>query len=48
MFVWTTRGRKAFKTIPKDQIERITRMAVNQVLYNVFFSNWFDLAAVYW
>ena len=36
MFVWTTRGRKVFKTIPEDQFERTKIMAANQGLYNGF------------
>jgi putative membrane protein len=36
MFVWTTRGRKVFKTIPADQFEKTKVMAANQGLYNGF------------
>lgn len=36
MFVWTTRGRKVFKTIPEDQFEKTKIMAANQGLYNGF------------
>ncbi|MES2746988.1 MAG: DUF1304 domain-containing protein [Bacteroidota bacterium] len=36
MFVWTTRGRKVFKTIPPDQFEKTKVMAANQGLYNGF------------
>lgn len=36
MFVWTTRGRKVFKTIPPDMFEKTKVMAANQGLYNGF------------
>lgn len=36
MFVWTTRSRKVFKTIPSDQFEKTKVMAANQGLYNGF------------
>lgn len=36
MFVWTTRGRKVFKTIPPDLFEKTKVMAANQGLYNGF------------
>jgi putative membrane protein len=36
MFAWTTRGKKVFKTIPKDQFEKTKVMAANQGLYNGF------------
>lgn len=36
MFVWTTRARKVFKTIPADQFEKTKVMAGNQGLYNGF------------
>ena len=36
MFVWTTRGRKVFKTIPTDMFEKTKVMAANQGLYNGF------------
>jgi putative membrane protein len=36
MFVWTTRGRKVFKTIPSDMFEKTKIMAANQGLYNGF------------
>jgi putative membrane protein len=36
MFAWTTKGRKAFKTIPKDLFEKTKVMAANQGLYNGF------------
>lgn len=36
MFVWTTRGRKVFKTIPSDLFEKTKVMAANQGLYNGF------------
>lgn len=34
MFVWTTRAKKVFKTIPEDQFEKTKVMAANQGLYN--------------
>ena len=36
MFVWTTHGRKVFKTIPADMFEKTKVMAANQGLYNGF------------
>lgn len=36
MFVWTTTGRKVFKTIPSDMFEKTKTMAANQGLYNGF------------
>ena len=36
MFVWTTRGRKVFKTISADMFEKTKVMAANQGLYNGF------------
>ena len=36
MFVWTTRARKVFKTIPADMFEKTKVMAANQGLYNGF------------
>jgi putative membrane protein len=36
MFVWTTIGRKVFKTIPSDMFEKTKVMAANQGLYNGF------------
>ena len=36
MFVWTTRARKVFKTIPVDMFEKTKVMAANQGLYNGF------------
>ena len=36
MFVWTTRARKVFKTIPEDQFEKTKVMAANQGFYNGF------------
>ena len=36
MFVWTTRARKIFKTIPVDMFEKTKVMASNQGLYNGF------------
>ncbi len=36
MFVWTTKGKKVFKSIPEDQFEKTKIMAANQGLYNGF------------
>lgn len=36
MFAWTTRAKKVFKTIPKDQFEKTKVLAANQGLYNGF------------
>ena len=36
MFVWTTRGPKVFKTIPKALFEPTKVLAANQGLYNGF------------
>ena len=36
MFVWTTVGKKVFKTIPKDLFEPTKTLAANQGLYNGF------------
>jgi putative membrane protein len=36
MFAWTTKGKKAFKTIPADLFEKTKVMAANQGLYNSF------------
>jgi putative membrane protein len=36
MFAWTTKGKKAFKTIPADLFEKTKVMAANQGLYNGF------------
>jgi putative membrane protein len=36
MFVWTTKARKVFKTIPADLFEKTKVMAANQGLYNGF------------
>jgi putative membrane protein len=36
MFLWTTRGKKVFTTIPEDQFEKTKVMAANQGLYNGF------------
>lgn len=36
MFAWTTKGKKAFKTIPGDLFEKTKVMAANQGLYNGF------------
>ena len=36
MFAWTTKGKKAFRTIPEDLFEKTKVMAANQGLYNSF------------
>jgi putative membrane protein len=36
MFAWTTKGRKVFKTMPKDLFEPTKVLAANQGLYNGF------------
>ena len=36
MFAWTTRGRKVFKTFPKELFEPTKALAANQGLYNGF------------
>lgn len=36
MFVWTTRAKKVFKTIPEDLFEKTKIIAANQGLYNGF------------
>jgi putative membrane protein len=36
MFVWTTKGKKVFKTIPADLFEKTKVLAANQGLYNGF------------
>lgn len=36
MFAWTTRAKKTFKTIPKEDFEKTKKMAANQGLYNGF------------
>ena len=36
MFAWTTRGRKVFRTFPKELFEPTKTMAANQGLYNGF------------
>ena len=38
MFVWTTVGKKVFRTIPKDLFEPTKALAANQGLYNGFLS----------
>jgi len=38
MFVWTTRGKKVFRTIPPDMFEKTKLLAANQGLYNGFLS----------
>ncbi len=36
MFVWTTRGKKVFRSLPSDMFEKTKSMAANQGLYNGF------------
>ena len=36
MFVWTTKGKKVFKSLPDDLFEKTKTMAANQGLYNGF------------
>lgn len=36
MFAWTTAGRKVFRSIPAELMERTKTMAANQGLYNGF------------
>jgi putative membrane protein len=36
MFVWTTTGRKVFRSLPSDMFEKTKSMAANQGLYNGF------------
>lgn len=36
MFVWTSVGKKVFKTIPEDMFDKTKVMAANQGLYNGF------------
>ena len=36
MFAWTTRGRKVFKSFPKELFEPTKTLAANQGLYNGF------------
>ncbi len=36
MFAWTTRGKKAFKSIPEDLFEKTKVLVANQGLYNGF------------
>jgi putative membrane protein len=36
MFVWTTRGKKVFRSIPPDLFEKTKVLAANQGLYNGF------------
>lgn len=36
MFVWTTRAKKVFRTIPEDLFEKTKVLAANQGLYNAF------------
>lgn len=39
MFVWTTRGKKIFRSIPEDMFEKTKVMAANQGLYNGFLAS---------
>src|ERR1044071_4799787 len=39
MFAWTTRGKKAFKSLPEDLFERTKTLAANQGLYNGFLAS---------
>jgi len=39
MFVWTTKGKKVFKSIPEDMFEKTKVMAANQGLYNGFLAS---------
>lgn len=43
MFVWTTRGKKVFRTIPADMFEKTKTLAANQGLYNGFLA-----AGLFW
>ena len=36
MFVWTTKGKKVFKSFPENLFEPTKKMAANQGLYNGF------------
>ncbi|VXB73709.1 conserved membrane hypothetical protein [Flavobacterium sp. 9AF] len=36
MFVWTTKGPKVFRTVPKELFPKTKAMAANQGLYNGF------------
>ena len=36
MFAWTTRGKKVFRSLPKDLFEPTKTLAANQGLYNGF------------
>ena len=36
MFVWTTTGKKVFRSLPEDMFEKTKSMAANQGLYNGF------------
>ena len=38
MFVWTTKTKKVFRTIPEDLFEKTKVLAANQGLYNGFLS----------
>ena len=39
MFVWTTRGRKTFKSFPSELFEPTKSLAANQGLYNGFLAS---------
>ncbi len=43
MFAWTTRGRKAFRSLPPDMFEKTKVLAANQGLYNAFLA-----AGLFW
>jgi putative membrane protein len=43
MFLWTTRGPKVFKSIPKTLFEPTRKLAANQGLYNGFLA-----AGLFW
>lgn len=43
MFVWTTRAKKVFRTIPEDLFEKTKVLAANQGLYNGFLA-----AGLFW
>jgi putative membrane protein len=39
MFVWTTKGKKVFRSIPEDMFEKTKVFAANQGLYNGFLAS---------
>ena len=39
MFVWTTKGKKVFQSIPEDMFEKTKVFAANQGLYNGFLAS---------